>query len=87
MTDLFLGCTLDRSLNCGRIGACQGEDASGGFKPCIFPFKSGGQEVNYCIKSNKKGRYWCATSVDNLRNYKDWGYCTDSCTKDMACTK
>ena len=53
-----------------NLGVCQGEHPSGsGYKPCVFPFKSGGQEYNYCIKNNE--RYWCATSVDNLLIYKE----------------
>merc|ERR1712241_1598708 len=52
-------------------------------KDCVFPFKSSGNEYNYCPQSGSE--IWCATSVYKNKNYQDWGLCGPGCpTKATA---
>ena len=51
-------------------------------KPCIFPFKFRGKEVNTCISTPRRPQPWCPTEIDSSNGYPvrgQWGYCNDEC--------
>ena len=46
---------------------------------CQFPFKYKGVEYNECTMEDES-ELWCATQVDNNREYITFGWCKSTCT-------
>ena len=52
-------------------------------KPCVFPFKYRGQVYLSCTTAGNWGTNWCATEVDESKNYEKWGNCDmPTCVRD-----
>ena len=45
---------------------------------CIFPFKHDGEMYDYCTAKDADD-FWCATKVSKSFEWKEWGFCTESC--------
>ena len=55
--------------------------------PCKFPFKYLDNVHHSCTKSNPNSDrlwdgLWCATSVDENLEMKNWGYCSETCPNE-----
>ncbi|XP_040568610.1 epididymal sperm-binding protein 1 [Lepeophtheirus salmonis] len=49
-------------------------------KKCIFPFLYKGESYNQCTNAEFGSAYWCATSLYDSKEVKDFGLCQKNCS-------